>query len=247
MHEKKSNPKGCIVEENVVEETIFIKNVITISILLENYNNIRIKNGEDNNAHMDRTKLSAYKMVEVLQNSATRFIYMYSKIQLMLNPILSNYVDRELVVSKQSVSKNLRWISNRPNKNVLKYESYAINGYTFCTKRHEVITYTKFTIMGFYKRYGYLIIMLKILQHSSVTSGASILRARSVGKKCPLCSRHLPKFINIAFRMWIKNSDNILPRVDPEDLLKESQNDYFRPDCRANEKVVVRKSACCKP
>lgn len=82
------------------------------------------------------------------------------------------------MVSIESVSENLRWISNGANKNVLKYESYATNGYTFHTKCHEgkahqnsgvsvmandmhisskeVITYTKKdTIMMFYRKYEY--------------------------------------------------------------------------------------------
>lgn len=33
-------------------------------------------------------------------------------------------------------------------------------------------------------------------------------------------------------------SDNILSRVDPQYLLKDTRNDYFRPDCRG---IVLRK------
>lgn len=33
-------------------------------------------------------------------------------------------------------------------------------------------------------------------------------------------------------------SDNILPHVDPQDLIKESRNDYLCPDCRG---IVISK------
>ena len=31
----------------------------------------------------------------------------------------------------------MRWISHGPNKNIIKYDVYAINGYTFRTKDRE--------------------------------------------------------------------------------------------------------------
>nr|GEW01344.1 hypothetical protein [Tanacetum cinerariifolium] len=85
-------------------------------------------------------------------------------------------VERELAISKDSVSETVRWISYGPRTTIMKYEAYNINGYTFCTKSNdgivyqnsgvsveavdlhiskEVATTRKHFIMGFYKIYGY--------------------------------------------------------------------------------------------
>ncbi|GKE48173.1 hypothetical protein Tco_1479431 [Tanacetum coccineum] len=47
------------------------------------------------------------------------------------------YVERELVISKESVSETVRWISYGPRATVVKYDAYNINGYTFRTKCHD--------------------------------------------------------------------------------------------------------------
>nr|GEW01958.1 hypothetical protein [Tanacetum cinerariifolium] len=85
-------------------------------------------------------------------------------------------VEKELAISKDSVSETVRWISYGPRATIVKYEAYNINGYTFHTKSNdgivyhnsgvsveavdlyiskEVATTRKSFIMGFYKRYGY--------------------------------------------------------------------------------------------
>ncbi|GJT09092.1 putative reverse transcriptase domain-containing protein [Tanacetum coccineum] len=46
-------------------------------------------------------------------------------------------VERELAISKESVSKTIRCISYGPCATVVKYIAYNINGYTFCTKCHD--------------------------------------------------------------------------------------------------------------
>ena len=46
-------------------------------------------------------------------------------------------VERELAISKDSVSETVRWISFGPHADIVKYEAYNINGYTFRTKCHE--------------------------------------------------------------------------------------------------------------
>ena len=43
-------------------------------------------------------------------------------------------VERELAISKESVSETVRWISYGPRATVVKYNAYNINGYTFRTK-----------------------------------------------------------------------------------------------------------------
>ncbi|GJU70457.1 hypothetical protein Tco_1256716 [Tanacetum coccineum] len=47
------------------------------------------------------------------------------------------YVERELAISKESVSETVRWISYGPHATVVKYDAYNINGYTFRTKCHD--------------------------------------------------------------------------------------------------------------
>nr|GEW18392.1 hypothetical protein [Tanacetum cinerariifolium] len=46
-------------------------------------------------------------------------------------------VERELAISKESVSKIIRWISYGPHATVVKYDAYNINRYTFRTKCHD--------------------------------------------------------------------------------------------------------------
>ncbi|GJV65018.1 putative reverse transcriptase domain-containing protein, partial [Tanacetum coccineum] len=50
-------------------------------------------------------------------------------------------VERELAISKDSVSETVRWISYGPRATIVKYEAYNINGYTFCTKSNDGIIY----------------------------------------------------------------------------------------------------------
>ncbi|GJR68456.1 putative reverse transcriptase domain-containing protein [Tanacetum coccineum] len=55
---------------------------------------------------------------------------------------LSNIrVERELAISKDSVSETVRWISYGPRATIVKYEAYNINGYTFRMKSHDGIVY----------------------------------------------------------------------------------------------------------
>ncbi|GJR64203.1 putative reverse transcriptase domain-containing protein [Tanacetum coccineum] len=50
-------------------------------------------------------------------------------------------VERELEISKDSVSETVRWISYGPRATIVKYEAYNINGYTFRTKSNDGIVY----------------------------------------------------------------------------------------------------------
>ncbi|GKE22200.1 hypothetical protein Tco_1433712 [Tanacetum coccineum] len=51
--------------------------------------------------------------------------------------MLSVDVERELTISKESVSETIRWISYGPRATVVKYDAYNINGYTFRSKFHD--------------------------------------------------------------------------------------------------------------
>ncbi|GJU15118.1 putative reverse transcriptase domain-containing protein, partial [Tanacetum coccineum] len=50
-------------------------------------------------------------------------------------------VERELAISKDSVSETVRWISYGPRATIVKYKAYNINGYTFRTKSNDGIVY----------------------------------------------------------------------------------------------------------
>lgn len=54
---------------------------------------------------------------------------------------LHEEVERELAISKDSVSETVRWISFGPRTNIVKYEAYNINGYTFRTKSNDGVVY----------------------------------------------------------------------------------------------------------
>lgn len=211
-------------------------------------------------------------------------------------------VDRELAVSRESVSEAIRWISHWPNKDIMKYDVYSINGYTFRTKcregkvhqnsgvsveanemhiSKEVKTYIKTTYYGvlqeiwvldYYFRkiplfkcdwvdhnngvkkdsLGYTLVELNRLGHKD---DPFILASQA--RQVFYVTDQLDKKLSIVFMTPAKNyrdeydeadeefstvviphNDNILPRVDPLDLLKESRNDYFRTDCKG---IVIRK------
>nr|GEX63950.1 hypothetical protein [Tanacetum cinerariifolium] len=54
---------------------------------------------------------------------------------------LREEVERELAISKDSVSETVMWISYGPRATIVKYEAYNINGYTFRTKSNDGIVY----------------------------------------------------------------------------------------------------------
>nr|KAJ0205415.1 hypothetical protein LSAT_V11C500282030 [Lactuca sativa] len=54
---------------------------------------------------------------------------------------LRKEVERELGGCRESITETMRWISRGPNKNIIKYDVYAINEYTFRTKARECKVY----------------------------------------------------------------------------------------------------------
>lgn len=206
------------------------------------------------------------------------------------------------MVSKESVSETVRWISHGPNTNVLKYDAYDINGYTFRTKcregkvhqnsgisvvatdthiSNEVVTYDQNSYYGVVKEIwvidyhfkkiplfmcdwvdnkngvkkdpvGYTLVELGRLGHKD---DPFILasQARQVfyvtdqlNKKWSIVFMTPPKNYRDTYddvdeefsTVLFPHNDNILPRVDPVDLRKESRNDYFRTDCPG---IVIHK------
>ncbi|GJV38644.1 hypothetical protein Tco_1411121 [Tanacetum coccineum] len=113
-----NKPEGCIAEETIAEETIeffseYHKSIETIGIPPD-------KHETDENEEVKPS--SASKSSEVS-------VELFEKAHL--------YVERELAISKESVSETVRWISYGPRATVVKYDAYNINGYTFHTKCHD--------------------------------------------------------------------------------------------------------------
>ncbi|GKD60340.1 putative transposon, En/Spm-like protein [Tanacetum coccineum] len=113
--ENRNKPEGCIAEETIAKETIdffseYQKSMETIGIPPDKHKT---------NENEEGKPLSAGKSSEL--------IYTCNEIQ----------VERELAISKESVSITVRWISYGPCATVVKYDAYNINGYTFRTKCHD--------------------------------------------------------------------------------------------------------------
>ncbi|GJY58237.1 helitron helicase-like domain-containing protein, partial [Tanacetum coccineum] len=62
-------------------------------------------------------------------------------IMIHLTMHLTMEVERELAISKDSVSETIRWISYGPRATIVKYEAYNINGYIFHMKSNDGIVY----------------------------------------------------------------------------------------------------------
>nr|GEV41877.1 hypothetical protein [Tanacetum cinerariifolium] len=142
----KNRPEGCITEETIAEETIeffseYHKTMKTIGIPPDKH---------VTNENEDGTPLSVDKSSEVseevFQKAHLYVIHNTDEIvpHIDLKVIYScneSQVERELAISKDSVSETVRWISYGPRATIMKYEAYNINGYTFCTKSNNGIVY----------------------------------------------------------------------------------------------------------
>nr|GEX01625.1 transposon Ty3-G Gag-Pol polyprotein [Tanacetum cinerariifolium] len=70
----------------------------------------------------------------VIQNTDELVPYIERHMQVLKT---DTQVERELTISKENVSKTIRWISYGPRATVLKYDAYNINGYSFRTQCHD--------------------------------------------------------------------------------------------------------------
>ncbi|GJR93564.1 putative transposon, En/Spm-like protein [Tanacetum coccineum] len=125
MYETKID-QGCIAEETITEETIYFfseyhKSMETIGIPPDKH-----ETGENE----EGKPLSACKSSEVSTE-------LFQKAHLYIIQNTDEIVERELAISKESVSETVRWISYGPRATVVKYDAYNINGYTFRTKCHD--------------------------------------------------------------------------------------------------------------
>nr|GEV93850.1 hypothetical protein [Tanacetum cinerariifolium] len=120
--QNKNRPEGCIAEETIAEETIeffreYHKIMKTIGIPHDKH--VTNENEDGKPSSVDK---SSEVSGEVFQKAHL-------------------YVERELAISKDSVSETVRLISYGPRATIVKYEAYNINGYTFRTKSNDGIVY----------------------------------------------------------------------------------------------------------
>ncbi|GJW89394.1 hypothetical protein Tco_0164734 [Tanacetum coccineum] len=78
-----------------------------------------------------------HKQVLKTENLSKRIAFLENEHSKSFAKWLRKEVERELAISKESVSETIRWISYGPRATVVKYDAYNINGYTFRTKCHD--------------------------------------------------------------------------------------------------------------
>ncbi|GJY99965.1 putative transposase-associated domain-containing protein [Tanacetum coccineum] len=85
--------------------------------------------------------IERHKQVLKTENPGKRIAFLENEAKKVMRLMGSGYkkihVERELAISKESVSETVRWISYGPRATVVKYDAYNINGYTFRTKCHD--------------------------------------------------------------------------------------------------------------
>ncbi|GJR80731.1 hypothetical protein Tco_0151516 [Tanacetum coccineum] len=78
-----------------------------------------------------------HKQVLKTENPSKRIAFLENEHNKSFAKWLPKEVERELAISKESVSETVRWISYGPCATVVKYDAYNINGYTFRMKCHD--------------------------------------------------------------------------------------------------------------
>ncbi|GJV30053.1 hypothetical protein Tco_1386501 [Tanacetum coccineum] len=81
--------------------------------------------------------IERHKQVLKTENLGKRIAFLENEHSKSFAKWLRKEVERELAISKESVSETVRWISYGPRATVVKYDAYNINGYTFRTKCHD--------------------------------------------------------------------------------------------------------------
>ncbi|GJW12148.1 hypothetical protein Tco_1577975 [Tanacetum coccineum] len=164
----RNRPEGCIAEETITEETIeffseYHKTIKTIGIppdkhvTNENEDGKPLSAGKSSEvsrevfqkAHLyvkQNTNeivpyIERHKQVLKTKNSGKRIALLENEHNKSFAKWLREEVERELAISKDSVSETVRWISYGPHATIVKYEAYNINGYTFRTKSNDGIFY----------------------------------------------------------------------------------------------------------
>ncbi|GJS94959.1 hypothetical protein Tco_0801927 [Tanacetum coccineum] len=139
--QNRNRPEGCIAEVTIMEETIkffseYHKSMKTIGIPPAKHETDENEEGKQLSAGKS-SEVSAELFLKphlyVIQNTDEIVPY----IDKSFAKWLRKEVERELAISKESVSETVRWISYGPRATIVKYDAYNINGYTFCTKCHD--------------------------------------------------------------------------------------------------------------
>ncbi|XP_026418278.1 uncharacterized protein LOC113313694 isoform X2 [Papaver somniferum] len=153
---------------------------------------------------------------------------------------LKNEVEMELAVDRESISENLRWISHGPDYEIWELDYGERKVHLFkCnwvdTKRgvkRDTLGYkiVELTMLG-HKNYPFIL--------ASQTRQVFYVKGQK-NKKKSIVFVVPPKTYRDAYddgndeefsTVIFSGNENILPAVDPQDLGKESRNDYFRTDC----------------
>ncbi|KAL7606864.1 hypothetical protein Lser_V15G17886 [Lactuca serriola] len=272
-----------VAEETIEFFSQFLKRMDTVGIPPDNHNNCGIHEGADSSSITNGTPVSAAKSVEVsaelfskahffvLQNTSEVLLYIKRHMEFLehLHPTkrkahleqehtktFGHWLrkERELGACRETITKTMRWISHGPNKNIIKYDVYAINGYTFRTKAREgkvyqnsgvsvvatdthinkeVVTYAKNTYYGVYKRYGngvkrdklgYTLVELKILGHK----GDPYILA-SQAQQVFYVTDPLDQIMSIVFKTPPKNYKDTYEDVDEEFSIIVPHNDNILP------------------
>ncbi|GJW10363.1 putative transposase-associated domain-containing protein [Tanacetum coccineum] len=156
--------KGCIAEETIAEETIeffseYHKSMETIGILPDKHETDETEEGKPlsvgkssevsvelfQKAHLYVIQntdeivpyIERHKQVLKTENPGKRIAFLENEHSKSFAKWLRKEVERELAISKESVSETIRWISYGPRAIVLKYDAYNNNGYTFRMKCHD--------------------------------------------------------------------------------------------------------------
>nr|GEW34163.1 hypothetical protein [Tanacetum cinerariifolium] len=164
----RNRPEGCITQETIAEETIeffseYHKTMKTIGIPPDKH----VTNENEDEKPLSANKSSEVfgevfqkAHLYVIQNTNEIVLHikrhkhvlktknLAKRIELLENEHSKSFakwlreeVERELAISKDSVSEPVRWISYGPLTTIVKYEAYNINGYTFCMKSNDGIVY----------------------------------------------------------------------------------------------------------
>nr|GEX02703.1 hypothetical protein [Tanacetum cinerariifolium] len=117
-------------------------------------------------------------------------------------------VERELAISKESVSETITWISYGPRAAVVKYDAYNINWYTFPSKCHDGKVYQN---SGVHHRAGGV---------KRDTLGYTLVDINNLGHKTPPKNyKDTYDEVDEEFSTVIhQRIDSILPRVNQRDL-----------------------------
>ncbi|GKB08653.1 hypothetical protein Tco_0836965 [Tanacetum coccineum] len=81
--------------------------------------------------------IERHKQVLKTENLGKRIAFLENEHSKYFDKWLRKEVERELAISKESVSATVRWISYGPRATIVKYDAYNINGYTLRMKCHD--------------------------------------------------------------------------------------------------------------